>query len=160
MATRKNARKTTKKVDLSGLSEFRVNSKTKKNAEKALKKTSAKVIAFALVTLLIGLLLGAGAWWIVCRNDCFALVGQETVSLTLEEKYVDEGVDIVAFGKDVKDSVTIETNLKCDSEGNLYSDEVGTFYIIYKSDCFKYGSIFKIQKVRIVTFVEASEGGE
>ena len=132
MATRKNARKTTKKVDLSGLSEFRVNSKTKKNAEKALKKTSAKVIAFALVTLLIGLLLGAGAWWIVCRNDCFALVGQETVSLTLEEKYVDEGVDIVAFGKDVKDSVTIETNLKCDSEGNLYSDEVGTFYIIYK----------------------------
>ncbi len=160
MAVRKNAKKTTKKSDAFKLSDIKLDSKTKKLSSKALARTSTKVLAFALATLFVGLLLGAGAWWIVCRNDCFALLGQEEVTLTVDEAYADEGVSIVAFGRDETASVFVETNLKKDAHGNLFSDEVGKFYIIYKSSCFKYGKLFAIQKVRLVSVVEASEGGE
>ena len=160
MATRKNAKKTTKKVDISGLSEFKVSAKTKQKAERTIKRTSLRMIAFAFLALFVGFVLGAGAWWFVCRNDCFEIVGQAEITLTVAEKYGDEGVEIVAFGNEESGSVTIETNMKRDDEGNFYSDEVGTFYIKYKSNCFKYGTLFKVQKVRLITFVEASEGGE
>ena len=112
------------------------------------------------IFLVVGILLGAGVWWLVCKDDCFELVGQEEVVLTLDEVYVDEGVRVVAFGKDESENITIETNLQMDENGNFSSGEVGTFYITYKSECFKYGTLFKVQKVRLVTFVEASEGGE
>ena len=40
------------------------------------------------------------------------------------------------------------------------SNEVGTFYVKYSSNSIKYGKIFKVEKIKLVTFVEASEGGE
>lgn len=162
MAVRKNASKTSKKasVDFSKLSDVRVDKKTKNATERVVKSTSAKVWLIAFVFLLIGVCLGVGAWWFVCRNDCFDLIGQENVVLTLEESYIDEGVKIVAFGKDESESFVIETNLKIDESGNFYSDEVGQFYIKYSSTNFKYGKLFKVEKVRIITFVEVSEGGE
>ena len=40
------------------------------------------------------------------------------------------------------------------------SNEEGTFYMIYKSSCFKYGQLFKVEKIRLISFVEASEPGE
>lgn len=160
MATRKNASKTSKKVDIGGLADFKIGNKTKKNTQKVVKKTPMRVLVFAFVFLLVGIAVGGGAWWGVCRNDCFVLQGQEEVTLMLEESYADEGVKIVAFGKDESKEVEIETNLQTDAEGNFYSEEVGTFYILYKSTSFKYGKLFKVQKVRLVTFVEKSEGGE
>lgn len=160
MATRKNASKTSKKVDIGALADIKVSKKSKKNAQKVAKKTPMRVLVLAFVFLLVGIAVGGGAWWGVCRTDCFVLQGQEEVTLMLKESYADEGVKIVAFGKDVSTDVKIETNLQTDAEGHLFSEEVGTFYIIYKSNCFKYGKLFKVQKVRLVTFVEQSEGGE
>ncbi len=154
MATKKSASKTTKKAT----SEVVVNEKVAKKSVKAVKKSGS--ILIVVLCLFVGVLLGAGAWWIVCRDDCFDLVGVEEIMLTLDEAYVDEGVYVVAFGKDQSDNITIETNLQIDENGNYTSSEVGTFYITYKSECFKYGKLFKIQKVRLVTFVEVSEGGE
>ncbi len=93
--------------------------------------------------------------------DCFAIIGNDEIELTLDEKYEDFGVKVVAFGKRLKaDEIAIETNLKVDINGRFYSDEVGTFYIKYSTSNFKYGKLFKVEKVRLITFVEPSEGGD
>ena len=54
----------------------------------------------------------------------------------------------------------MSTNLKKDIQGNYYAEEEGTYYITYTVDSLKYGSIFKIQKIRLITFVEPTEAGE
>lgn len=161
MAVKKTSTKTSKKAESNlKLSDVKMNSKNKKEIEKTVKKTSGKAFLFSLIFLLIGIAIGCGTWWIVCKNDCFELLGNEEIVLTLDEKYVDEGVKIISFGKDDSLNYDIETNLSKDENGKFYSDEVGTFYIKYSSQNFKYGKLFKVEKVRLITFVETSEGGE
>lgn len=158
MATKKTVTKTSKKAE-SGIS-FASSKKSHKSGKKIVKSLSAKVLLFAFIFVVCGALIGAGAWWVVCRNDCFEIVGSDNLSLEIGSTYTDEGVKIIAFGKDENESVSIDTNLIRDSEGNLKANEEGTYYIKYTSSCFKYGKLFKVEKVRLVTFVEASEGGE
>lgn len=159
MEIRKNTQKTTSKAT-SNLPDINISSKNKNTVKKLAKRSGLKVIAIAFFVFIFGALLGAGAWWLVCRNDCFELNGNEYVSLTLSEKYEDEGVNIIAFGKNESKNITIETNLQIDNDGNLYSDEVGTYYIKYISQSFKYNKLFNVQKVRIIEIVENSEGGD
>ena len=56
--------------------------------------------------------------------------------------------------------VNIETNLKKNEDGKYYADEIGTYYIAYTVDDLKYGSIFKVQKIRLINFVESAENDE
>ncbi len=162
MATRKNASKTTSRAKSNlGVSGVTVDKKAQRDTNKALKNTSLKALLFGLIFLLVGLAVGAGGYWLVCRNDCFVIVGNDEIELTLDEKYEDFGVKVVAFGKRLdKNEITIETDLKVDADGKFYSDEIGTFYIKYSTDNFKYGKLFKVEKVRLITFVEPSEGGD
>lgn len=162
MAIRKNASKTTKKasINISASSEIKAKKSTKNKAKTAVKNTSVKVFLIGFLFLLVGIGCGVGVCWGLCRNDTFELYGQEELTLTLEEKYMDDGVKIISFGKDVSGDIEIETNLKQDENGLFCSDEVGTFYIKYHSNSFKYGTLFTVEKVRLITFVEVSEGGE
>lgn len=159
MATRKKAGKTSSRAG-SAFDDIEVSSAVKKKAKSAVKGAGTKVLLVAFVFLVLGVIVGGGAWWFLCRNDGFSLVGSEEVSLMLGQNYVDEGVEIVAFGQDESASVIVDTNLIQNADGSYTADDVGTYYIAYTSNCFKYGTLFKIQKVRLVTFVEESEGGE
>ena len=162
MATRKNASKTSSRAKSTiSASGVKVDKKSQRQMENTLKNTSLKVFVFGLIFLIVGLLLGAGAWWIVCRNDCFAIIGNDEIERTIDEGYEDFGVKVVAFGKRLRrDDIIIETNLTKGTDGKYYADEVGTYYIKYSTENFKYGKLFKVEKVRLVTFVEPSEGGE
>lgn len=134
--------------------------RTQKKVEKTIKKASPVAIIVAILFLVVGL----GAGWlttsIICKNDCFDIVGMDEISIEIGTNYVDQGVKIVAFGKDESASVSIETDLTKNADGSLTSDEEGTFYIKYKSDCFKYGKLFKVEKIRLVSFVLPSEPSE
>lgn len=138
-------------------------SRSTKSTTRKIKKLGFKAILIVLLVTLIGGAIGVGACWFVCRNDCFTIIGQEEITLTLKDDgeligprnaYHDEGVKIVSFGRDISDDVKIETNLKQYPDGNYYADEVGTYYILYKVDDIKYGKIFTLQRIRLVTFVE------
>ncbi|MBO5884205.1 MAG: hypothetical protein J6Q51_00240 [Clostridia bacterium] len=158
MATKNNAKKQSQnaKVNLD-FEEVKVSKKTKNKAKKTLKKVSLQAWLFALLFLLIGIGGGIGAWMFVCKNDCFEIVGKDELTLTLNEKYTDEGVKVFSFGKDISKDVVTETDLKVDENGNYYAEDIGTYYIKYSSKDFKYGTIFKVEKIRLVTFVEPSE---
>ena len=110
-----------------------------------------------LLVLVISAVLGLGVSFILTKNDCFNIIGNDELTLTLGESYFDEGVKVVAFNKECT-NITIETNLTKNSDGSYSANELGTYYIKYIANHFKYNSIFKIQKVRLITFVEPSEG--
>ncbi|MBO5910155.1 MAG: hypothetical protein J6Q15_01460 [Clostridia bacterium] len=141
--------------------------KATRGTSRKIKKIGLKAILIIMLVTVIGGTIGAGACYFVCRNDCFNIIGQEEITLTLLDEghveynsrnsYVDEGVNIVSFGRDVSHKVYIETNLKQTNDGKYYADEIGTYYIIYKVDDIKYGKIFTVQRIRLITFVEGSE---
>lgn len=160
MAVKKTAQKSSRRASLNiPESGSKSTKKGKKAVERKIKKSSPLTICLAVVFLIIGLGGGYLAYWLTSKNDCFTLVGRDEITLTLEEEYEDEGVKIIEFGKDISKNAVYATNLK-ERDGKFYSDEVGTFYIKYTVDSFKYGKIAKIEKVRLITYVEASEGGE
>lgn len=155
----KNAKKIEKNASLNiDSSDIKVSKKTKNKAKKLAQNTSGKVWAFAFLCLVIGVMVGVGAFYFISRNDCFEIIGEDELTFTIDEKFTDPGVKIISIGQDYSKDAKIETNLKIDANGNYYSDEVGTFYIKYSSVDFKYGKLFKIQKIRLITFVEPSEG--
>lgn len=168
MATKKTATKTTSKAKLNiDFEEKNQSKKTKqssKRAQKRVEKSLKKVGFTAIILAVLFLIVGAGAGWVVtkiiCKNDCFEMIGMDEISIEIGSSYVDQGVKIVAFGKDESESVSVETNLTKNADGSYTSNEEGTFYMIYKSSCFKYGQLFKVEKIRLISFVEASEPGE
>ena len=124
------------------------------------KKVSVKGILIAVVSFVLALALGAGICFFMGRNDTFEINGSEELCLTLGETYVDEGVTIKEFGFDLSNKAIVNTNLKTDANGKYYAENVGTYYIAYTVKSIKFGFVYNVQKVRLVTFVEASEGGE
>lgn len=166
MATKKTATKTSQraKLNIETSSSRQTSKKSSKKVEKQVKKSVKKVGFAGLVLALLFLLVGAGCGWFVtktiCKNDCFELIGMDEISIEIGSSYQDQGVNVVAFGKDVSDSVSIETNLTKNPDGSYTSNEEGTYYIIYKSSSFKYGKLFKVEKIRLISFVEASEPSE
>ena len=104
------------------------------------------------LALIIGVGAGIGAYSFISRNDCFKLRGdaEYTVSVGAEVTYVDEGVKIISFGKDISSEVEVKTNLKKISSGKYAVDTTKPteYYIIYTVDDAKYGNI---QRVRTIT---------
>lgn len=168
MATKKTASKTSSKaklnMDLFEESPSKSNKKSTKRTQKKVEKSIKKASPLAIVLAVLFLLLGAGAGFltckVICKNDCFDIVGMDEISIEIGSSYVDQGVKVVAFGKDEAASVSVETNLTKNADGSYTSNEEGTFYILYKSSCFKYGKLFKVEKIRLISFVEASEAEE
>lgn len=169
-----SAQKTTKKVTAnnifagsssgSGRSTKKTVAKTAVTAAaavgtvKAAKKMNGKSVAIVLVCFILALAIGAGVCFFLGRNDKFEFVGSEELSLTLAETYVDEGVSIKEFGFDISKKATVKTNLKQNEKGEYYAEEAGTYYMIYSVKSIKFGTIYPTQKIRLITFVEPSEG--
>lgn len=157
MAYKKTSTKVSKKATLNISTS--TTTKDKKKIQKTIKKMSSKAIALALTSILVGGAVGIVGGYALTRNDCFTINGKDEITCTLSEHYVDEGVKVVAFGMDDTDKVIIETDLKQDANG-YYAESEGTYYIKYTVDNLKYGKIFKVQKIRLITFVEDTESSE
>lgn len=145
------------------------STKSKRSTSRKIKSLGVKAIMIILLVTIIGVAIGAGACWVVCRNDCFTIIGQDEMTLPMttisyvdeqpiesDTKYYDEGVKVISFGRDVSDKVYIKTDLKQNADGSYYADEVGTYYIIYQVDDIKYGKIFTVKRIRLITFVEGT----
>ena len=160
MATKKSASKTSSraKLNLPIFGSSKTNKKQEKQLEKTIKKSSPKVLIASLLLLIVGFAIGIGAFFLVCKNDTFEIIGSDEITLTLDEEYIENGAKIIEFSKDISNEAVIETNMNLNEENK--SNEIGTFYVKYSINSLKYGKIFKIEKIKLVTFVEASEGGE
>ena len=156
---RKSTGKVSKKVEFD-LNVDKPNKQTKRKIKTKIKKLSFGVVVLAIFLLALGVVGGYFGVQYLSRNDCFNIVGAEEITLEIGEAYLDEGVRVVAFGVDETDKVEIETNLKKDKDGKFYAQTEGTYYIKYTVNNIKYGSIFKVQKIRLIHYVEATESEE
>ena len=145
------------------------STKSKRSNTRKIKRLGLKAILIILLVTIIGGAIGVGACWFVCRDDCFDIMGQDELTLPMTvinyingeaveipTSYVDEGVKVVSFGRDISKDVYIETDLKKNQDGSYYADEIGTYYIIYKTNDIKYGKIFTVERIRLITFVEGT----
>lgn len=128
-----------------------------KTAKKVVKK-GGKGLIVVILCFIIGLAAGGGAFFVVSGKDAFELKGDEKITLSVGEKYVEQGVKIIEFGKDISDKAIVSSAVKLSEDG--FATEVGTYTIKYTVDSIKYGKIFKKEITRTVCVVEASEGGE
>lgn len=158
MANKKSTSKVSKKVEVD-INLNKPSKKTTNKAKKKIKKLSTGTLCLAIFLLAVGVVGGFFGIKYLSRNDCFTIVGQDEIFLTLDEDYQDEGVKIVAFGFDDSNKAKVETNLKT-RDGKYYADSEGTYYIKYTVSDIKYGSIFKVQKIRLVHVVEPTESEE
>ena len=152
--------------DRNGKATRSTKKKTTRKLNSKVKKIGIKAILIILLVTIIGGGIGLGVCWFVSRNDCFEIVGMDEITLTLRDEesstfgedniYYDEGVKVISFGRDISKDAYIETDLKRHEDGGYYADEVGTYYIIYKTNDIKYGKIFTIQRIRLITFVEST----
>ena len=129
-------------------------------AVKAAKKMSGKSIAVVFICFILALAIGAGVCFFLGRNDKFDIVGNEQISINVNEKYADEGVDIREFGINLSKKAIIDTDLKTDGNGNYYAEEAGDYYIAYTVKSLKFGLIYPVQKIRLISVIGESEGGE
>ncbi len=162
MATRKKASKTSQKakVEFTWQTDHQIKQSQKKKTTKKLKKLSFSVIMLSLVLLAMG---ATGSYFgmkYLVRNDVFELNGKDEITLQIGENYTDEGAKVIAFGKNEESKIKIETNLTKNADGTYTATEEGTYYITYTVDNLKYGTLFKIKKIRLITFVEATEQDE
>ena len=122
---------------------------------KSVKKAGKKGLLVAIICLFIGIAIGIGGYFVVCRNDTFEIIGNDEITITINDVYEDKGVKIIEFGKDISEKAVTETNLTLNADNKPISP--GNYYIKYTVDSLKYGKIFKITKIRIINVVEIGE---
>lgn len=129
-------------------------------AVKAAKKMGGKSIAVIIICFILALAVGAGVCFFIGKNDKFEINGNEQVILEINQKYADDGVLIKEFGIDLSGKAVIDTDLQTDGEGNYFAESAGDYYIAYTVKSLKFGLIYPVQKIRLISVVGESEGGE
>ena len=134
-------------------------------AKKA-KRTNSKTLAAIIISFILALAIGLGICFVMGKNDEFTLLGDEVIYLSTEETYKDNGVKIIEYGMDISKNAVVKTNLKVNEDGEYYADEEllasgpNQFYICYTVKSIKFGFVYNVQKIRLITFTDMSEGGE
>lgn len=148
-------------IDLSALNGGKkYNKRQKKKVVKTAKSIGFRGILIVVLFLLIGVGVGVGAMFIVSKDDCFMINGEDEISIAPNDLYEDEGCKIIAFGKDISNEVIVETDLLIDEDGSFYAVENGDYFIKYTTTDLKYGKLFVVQKFRIIHVSDKiDEGG-
>ncbi len=117
-----------------------------------------------VLSLLVGLVLGAVACYVISRNDAFTLKGNTEIQCDPGSEggvflYTDEGATVTCFGRDMSDKIKAESDLERDSEGRyiIPVDRPGVYTIVYTVDCVKFGTVKPIERIRVFR-VGAKEG--
>ena len=118
-------------------------SKVEKVVEKHRKKHP---IAFLLVALflVLGALGGYFTLKYLTKDDVFKILGEQTVVLNVGENFIDDGVKIVAFGKDISDNVKIEI------DENFDKNVAGRYYVKYTVDNLRFKGVIKYRYIDVV----------
>ncbi|MBQ9801970.1 MAG: hypothetical protein IJW51_02725 [Clostridia bacterium] len=138
-------------------------------AKKGLKRLHTATKVLMVLTLAVGILIGAAACLVLSREDRFQLRGETHFALDVAEEgsvyhYVEDGVEAVCFGRDVGDKLHVETALEKDADGRyvIPTDREGVYTITYTVDCLKFGENAPngvIKRIRVFTVTAAEEDG-
>jgi len=133
---------------------------SKKSMEKISKNLHQKTITIVTIFFIIGLVLGFGAYKFATKDDCFKLLGEETITIDISQAEYqeyndlrDEWVVAVAFGKDISHLVKVDY-----SKVNYTTP--GEYYILYTVDSPVYENFTLYRTIIIVDPTIDGGGGE
>lgn len=130
--------------------------KAKKTAEKTVKKLPKKAKFAMVLFFLIGVVAAYFGGGIICKNDCFEINGKKSIVIEANQTYVDEGVNVIAFGQDAISKVSVEVykdSTKLESLDQIDTSTPGTYQIVYKVNSIRFKDV---QLIRTLTITEAS----
>lgn len=121
---------------------------------KQIKKLPLKSKICIVLLFIIGVLIGLGSCYLICRNDQFEIIGQKNITLSIGETYTDEGVKVIGFGKDMSSSVTIEVYKNgakiSNNSTNLDTSEECIYQIMYKLNNFRFRDVQIIRTINVI----------
>ncbi len=86
---------------------YKISKKAKKKTKKIVSKFSSATKIVACMFFALCLFCGVATTYFITKNDTFEIIGELEVEINLGESYEDQGVKIIAFGKDISDQVEI-----------------------------------------------------
>ncbi len=128
----------------------RRKSEMQRAAEKAVKKTHIATVVLTVLFFVIGCVGGVIISMQFTKNDKFELIGDKTVFLEIGEKFVEPGVTVLSFGKDVSDKITVGGDF-----ATMDTNLEGVYQIVYKIDDLRWGDF---QRVRTVIVGDPEKG--
>lgn len=120
---------------------------------KEIKKLPVKSKICIVLLFIIGVLISLGSCYHICRNDQFEIVGKKTITLNINDSYLDAGAKAIAFSKNISSEIKIEVF----KDGNIVEidpNELDTsaecvYQIFYKLNNFRFRDV-KIARTIIV----------
>ena len=126
------------------------NEKTSSNKKSEAKTTFKLAVVFCL---LFGALIGYISLKFVCKNDQFEINGSKNITLSVGDTYIDEGANVVAFGKNANDKINIEVFENNTSIGGLDKIDTSretTYQIVFTVSSLRYKNIKLIRTLQII----------
>lgn len=121
----------------------------KKTIKKQAKKIPVAVWLPVILCFALGVLAGYLVYGYVTKNDKFVLNGEQNVTINVGDKYTEEFVTAIHFGKDCSNDVQIS--------GVVDTTKTGKYVISYTLNNFRYRNVVRY---RYVTVVENGHGEE
>lgn len=143
--------------DFDDMLEERASRKVRSYTRRKIKRLNGFTLFFCILALVAGVVIGVFAYKTVCADDVFRVKGEKEYAIKLNSAdfvYIDEGVEVIEFGKDISDVVAIETNMEILGDGRYTVDTSvpARYYIKYTVDSTKYAEVCRIR-----TFVIGGE---
>lgn len=91
--------------------------KRKSLGSKIIRESNKLTLFLVCLFLLFGICIGAGVTFFITKNDTFIVNGYTEMVLKVNDVYTEEGAKVVAFGKDISNSVEIEGTVDTTKEG-------------------------------------------
>lgn len=115
-----------------------------------MKRIKKKVSKLFVLFFIIGALIGLGTSYMITKDDCFILNGSKEVVLELNGTYLEQGVKVISFGKDVSKDVRIVIYDVNDEEvENVDSSLENEYTIVYTIENVKYSNYKLIRVVKV-----------
>ena len=113
------------------------------------KRLKKKILLFFTLFLILGTAIGYfGSIWLT-KNDTFELIGDKNITLNINDEYDEQSVKVISYGIDLKDKVSIDSNIDTSKEGE--------YRVIYTVNSLKYKNI---KRVRYITVRNGSENND
>lgn len=126
--------------------------KNKKNTNKNNKKIKKELSKFSKTTKIACIFLfifslfgGIFTTYYFTKDDVFKIIGETEINLNVGDTYIEKGVKIVAFGKDISNQVIIT--------GNVNTDVADDYVLTYTVNHFRFKN-YKLYKKITVNEVE------
>lgn len=123
----------TKRNNVSKKSAYRKSEKMPRNGKSV----------FLTLLMVFALVFCAGGFFTftqVTKNDEFVLIGEKSITLTVGDKYNEQGARVISFGKDKSEEIIIDSS-------NVDTSAEGKYFVKYTTTAYRFKKVVRYRYV-------------